>query len=168
MVRALVLFALLLPRLAAAESLTLTFVPHPAHDTVVAGEMIPVTLRAVYDRKVARESLAIAPSDAFDWVQTGPDHWGEEEIDGRPWIVMERPLAILSDNDLAHATLMMAANWVGVPYVSVSAAYSLISLRLPKACESVPRSTYSSSPPSGRPCASRLGRTLWRRASCAR
>ncbi len=39
----------------------------------------------------------------------------------------ERPLAILSDNDLAHATLMMAANWVGVPYVSVSAAYSLIS-----------------------------------------
>ena len=36
---------------------------------------------------------------------------------------MERPLAILSDNDLAHATLMMAANWVGVPYVSARQPY---------------------------------------------
>src|SRR5690606_22924640 len=43
-----------------------------------------------------------------------------------------------------------------------------ISVRLPKACARVPRSTYSSSPPSGRPCASRLGRTPAWRASCAR
>ncbi|PXW97656.1 trans-feruloyl-CoA synthase [Sphaerotilus hippei] len=40
---------------------------------------------------------------------------------------VERPLAILSDNDLEHATLMMAAMWVGVPFVSVSSAYSLLS-----------------------------------------
>ncbi len=39
----------------------------------------------------------------------------------------ERPLAILSGNDLEHATLMMAAMWVGVPFVSVSPAYSLLS-----------------------------------------
>jgi feruloyl-CoA synthase len=39
----------------------------------------------------------------------------------------ERPLAILSGNDLEHATLMMAALWVGVPFVSVSPAYSLLS-----------------------------------------
>ena len=39
----------------------------------------------------------------------------------------DRPLAILSENDLEHATLMMAATWVGVPYVSVSTAYSLLS-----------------------------------------
>ena len=39
----------------------------------------------------------------------------------------ERPLAILSDNDLEHASLMMAAQWVGVPTISVSAAYSLLS-----------------------------------------
>jgi feruloyl-CoA synthase len=39
----------------------------------------------------------------------------------------ERPLAILSGNDLEHATLMMAAAWVGVPCVSVSTAYSLVS-----------------------------------------
>lgn len=93
--RALLLLALLLPRLAAAESLTLRFEPHPSHDAIVAGEMVPVTLRAVYDRKVAREALEIAASDSFDWIQTAPDHWGEEEIDGKSWIVMERALAIV-------------------------------------------------------------------------
>ena len=39
----------------------------------------------------------------------------------------ERPIAILSDNDLEHLTLSVAALWVGVPYVPVSAAYSLVS-----------------------------------------
>lgn len=39
----------------------------------------------------------------------------------------ERPLAILSGNDLECATLMMAAAWVGVPYINVSTAYSLVS-----------------------------------------
>ena len=39
----------------------------------------------------------------------------------------ERPLMILSDNDLEHLSLGLAANWVGVPYCSVSPAYSLIS-----------------------------------------
>ncbi len=69
--RALLLLALLLaPRPPAAESLTLAFVPHPRHETVVAGEMVPVTLRAVYDRKVALEDLEIAPSDEL---RLGPD-----------------------------------------------------------------------------------------------
>jgi hypothetical protein len=35
----------------------------------------------------------------------------------------------------------------------------VISVRDPNACASVPRSTYSNSPPSGTPCARRLGRT---------
>lgn len=39
----------------------------------------------------------------------------------------DRPLAILSDNDLEHLTLALAALWVGVPYVPISPAYSLIS-----------------------------------------
>jgi feruloyl-CoA synthase len=39
----------------------------------------------------------------------------------------ERPIAILSDNDLEHLTIMMGAMWAGVPFVSVSSAYSLIS-----------------------------------------
>lgn len=89
------LLVLLLPALARAESLTLAFVPHPAHENVVAGEMVPVTLRAVYDRKVAVEDLEIAPSDSFDWVQTAPDRWREEMIDGKNWITLERDLAIV-------------------------------------------------------------------------
>ena len=39
--------------------------PHP-----VVGEMVPVVIRAVYDRKIANEKLEIAPSDSFDWIQT--------------------------------------------------------------------------------------------------
>lgn len=39
----------------------------------------------------------------------------------------ERPVIILSDNDLEHLSLGLAANWVGIPYCSVSPAYSLIS-----------------------------------------
>jgi feruloyl-CoA synthase len=39
----------------------------------------------------------------------------------------ERPVAILSDNDLDHLTLTFAAQWVGVPFAPVSAAYSTLS-----------------------------------------
>jgi feruloyl-CoA synthase len=39
----------------------------------------------------------------------------------------ERPLAILSGNDLEHALLALAALHVGVPYAPVSPAYSLVS-----------------------------------------
>ncbi|MEY8879623.1 MAG: feruloyl-CoA synthase [Leptothrix sp. (in: b-proteobacteria)] len=39
----------------------------------------------------------------------------------------ERPVMILSGNDLQHLSLMMGAMWVGVPTVSLSPAYSLLS-----------------------------------------
>src|SRR5262245_58217630 len=39
----------------------------------------------------------------------------------------ERPLAVLSGNDLEHALLELAAMYAGVPYAPVSPAYSLIS-----------------------------------------
>ncbi|MBU6259433.1 MAG: feruloyl-CoA synthase [Burkholderiales bacterium] len=39
----------------------------------------------------------------------------------------ERPLVILSENDLEHLTLAMAAMWVGVPHAPISPAYSLVS-----------------------------------------
>ena len=39
----------------------------------------------------------------------------------------ERPVAILSDNDLEHLTLAFGALWAGIPYVPVSAAYSTMS-----------------------------------------
>jgi feruloyl-CoA synthase len=39
----------------------------------------------------------------------------------------ERPLLILSDNDLDHLALSFAALWVGVPFAPISAAYSTVS-----------------------------------------
>jgi feruloyl-CoA synthase len=39
----------------------------------------------------------------------------------------ERPVVILSENDLDHLTLALGALWAGVPYVPVSTAYSLVS-----------------------------------------
>ena len=40
---------------------------------------------------------------------------------------VERPLAILSENSIEHALLALGAMLVGVPYCSVSTAYSLVS-----------------------------------------
>ena len=40
---------------------------------------------------------------------------------------LERPLLILSGNDIEHALLGLAAQYVGVPYAAVSPAYSLVS-----------------------------------------
>jgi feruloyl-CoA synthase len=40
---------------------------------------------------------------------------------------VERPVAILSGNDIEHALLGLAANYVGIPYAPISPAYSLIS-----------------------------------------
>ena len=39
----------------------------------------------------------------------------------------ERPVVILSDNDLEHLSLTLACQWVGVPFVPISPAYSLVS-----------------------------------------
>jgi len=40
---------------------------------------------------------------------------------------LERPLVILSGNDLEHASLALAAIHVGIPYAAISPAYSLVS-----------------------------------------
>jgi feruloyl-CoA synthase len=40
---------------------------------------------------------------------------------------VDRPIVILSDNDLEHLTLTLAAMWVGVPCTPISSAYSLLS-----------------------------------------
>ena len=42
-------------------------------------------------------------------------------------VSVERPVAILSDNDIEHLLLALGAMFAGVPYASVSPAYSLIS-----------------------------------------
>lgn len=66
----------------------------PRADSVVAGEMVPVTVRGIYDRKVTLEEMTIRPGDSFDWVQLAKDDWHEERIDGRQRLVVERRLAL--------------------------------------------------------------------------
>jgi feruloyl-CoA synthase len=39
----------------------------------------------------------------------------------------DRPIVILSGNDIEHAMLGLAANYIGIPYAPISPAYSLIS-----------------------------------------
>ncbi|EHR72728.1 acyl-CoA synthetase (AMP-forming)/AMP-acid ligase II [Burkholderiales bacterium JOSHI_001] len=39
----------------------------------------------------------------------------------------DRPVAILSDNDLDHLSLALGAMWVGLPFAPISPAYSLVS-----------------------------------------
>jgi feruloyl-CoA synthase len=39
----------------------------------------------------------------------------------------QRPLAIISDNDIEHGLLALAALYVGVPFVAISPAYSMLS-----------------------------------------
>lgn len=66
----------------------------PDRPQPVVGEMVVVTIRAVYDLKIANEKLEITAGSGFDWIQIKPDHWREEQIDGLPRIVMERELAL--------------------------------------------------------------------------
>src|ERR1700683_1488129 len=42
-------------------------------------------------------------------------------------VSLERPIAILSGNDIEHALLGLGAMYAGIPYAPVSTAYSLIS-----------------------------------------
>lgn len=72
----------------------MTILADPGHATSIVGEMIPLTVRAVYDLKVAVEKIEITGTNAFDWIQTGPDDWHEEMIDGKSRIIMERHLAV--------------------------------------------------------------------------
>jgi feruloyl-CoA synthase len=50
-----------------------------------------------------------------------------QAILNRPHVNVEHSIAILSCNDLEHATIALGALYAGVPYTSISTAYSLIS-----------------------------------------
>jgi feruloyl-CoA synthase len=47
-------------------------------------------------------------------------------------VSVERPIAILSGNDIEHALIGLAAQYIGVPYAPISPAYSLVSLDFSK------------------------------------
>jgi feruloyl-CoA synthase len=50
---------------------------------------------------------------------------GQAIVDRR--LSVERPIAILSGNDIEHALLGLGAMYAGVPYAPISTAYSLVS-----------------------------------------
>ncbi len=85
------------------------------------------------------------------WAKTAPDRvfLGQRDAEGR-WRTLtyaqvldqvkrigaallrrglsaERPIAVISGNDIEHALLALAAVYVGIPYAPISAAYSLMS-----------------------------------------
>ncbi|HMN81447.1 MAG TPA: feruloyl-CoA synthase [Burkholderiaceae bacterium] len=76
----------------------------------------------------------------------------------------ERPVAILSDNDLEHLMLAFGAMWVGVPYVPISPAYSLISQDHAKLRLILERTTpglvFAAGPAYGRAIAAAVGRDV--------
>jgi feruloyl-CoA synthase len=73
----------------------------------------------------------------------------------------ERPVAILSDNDLEHISLALGALWAGIPYVPVSPAYALVSQDYGKLRHIVGRVTpglvFASGPEYGRAIAAVCG-----------
>ena len=70
---------------------------------------------------VTREWVHISYAQAWDKAQ----RIGQSLLD--MGLSVDRPVAILSENSLEHALIAIAAMTVGVPYCSVSTAYSLLS-----------------------------------------
>ena len=73
----------------------------------------------------------------------------------------DRPVMILSDNDIEHLSLAMGAMWAGVPVVPVSSAYSLVSQDFGKlrhiAQTVTPGLVFAASPAYGRAIAAVFG-----------
>ncbi len=98
-------------------------------------EPFPATMNERFAHWIARQPEAVlaAQRDAHDvWqpLSYGQMHQRMQAI-GQALVERglsaDRPIVILSDNDLDHLSLGLAATWVGVPYASVSPAYSIIS-----------------------------------------
>ena len=88
--------------------------------------------RTFVARRAPAGTDAAAPSRPGDWVRISFAQMlqraravGQALLDRG--LSAERPVAILSDNDLEHMTLALGAMWAGVPWVPVSPAYSLVS-----------------------------------------
>lgn len=84
------------PAAAASPGKTLEIIASPRATPIIAGEMVPITIRGVYDRKVALEEMTITPSAAFDWIQLVPDIWSTAMVNGLSHLVVERKLAVFA------------------------------------------------------------------------
>jgi feruloyl-CoA synthase len=103
----------------------------------LADHPLRVTDRLEHWARVAPDRTFVAQRDASvpgggEWIRISYAQMldrarrvGQALIERR--LSAERPLAILSDNDLEHLTLALGALWAGIPYVPVSPAYSLVS-----------------------------------------
>jgi feruloyl-CoA synthase len=92
-----------------------------------------MTDRLVYWAKERPDQSWMARRNAQgEWVHiTYAEAWAKAQAIGQALLnhglSVERPLAILSENSLEHALLMLGAMTVGIPFCSVSTAYSLMS-----------------------------------------
>ncbi len=90
MVIRLALLLILIAGGAHAESLRLLMPEvHP-----VVGEMIPITIRGEYSRRITLETLTFPDSGDYDWMQLARDSWRDERVDGRSVKVLERRIAL--------------------------------------------------------------------------
>ena len=126
-------------RLSLGGSLAATFEPRSDGATIVrsaealAAYPLRLTDRLLHWAAAAPErSLAARRADGGDWRHLS---YAQALANARSiaqalidrGLSAERPLAILSDNDLEHLQLMLGAMLAGVPYASISPAYSLMS-----------------------------------------
>lgn len=96
------------------------------------GERLAHWAKVAPDRTLFARRARHADGSAGDWQHLsfaqaldGARHIGQALIDRG--LNAERPVVILSENDLDHALLSLACLYVGVPYCSTSPAYSTIS-----------------------------------------
>ncbi|WP_417689157.1 hypothetical protein [Roseibium sp.] len=73
-----------------AESLRLL----TSHSDPVVGEMVAVTIRGEYTRRIALENMIFPDSKDYDWMQLARDSWRDERVDGRMVKVLERRIAL--------------------------------------------------------------------------
>jgi feruloyl-CoA synthase len=92
-----------------------------------------LTARLDYWAKEAGDRILLAQRDAgggwrsvtFSQALSAVRSIGEALL--RRGLSAERPIVILSGNDIEHALVGLAANYIGVPYAPISPAYSLVS-----------------------------------------
>lgn len=60
----------------------------------VTGEMIELTIRGEYTRRITLETLTFPDSTDYDWMQLARDSWQEEQVNGLTAKVFERRIAL--------------------------------------------------------------------------
>ena len=95
---------------------------------------IRLTDRLEHGAKHRPDRTWMARRDAVtkEWVHVSyAQAWEKAQRIGQSFLDMglsvDRPVAILSENSLEHALIAVGAMTVGIPYCSVSTAYSLLS-----------------------------------------